>query len=114
MATVFGKFWEYLETPVNRASVDISDVDGTHWASAYIYMMYNSGIVTGFPDGTYKPNDPTLREQVVGMINTLIARPEFDAPLSKFTDIDNTHWAFGNIEAASQPFNKLQNFPIPE
>ncbi len=114
MATVFGKFWEYLETPVKRDSVDIVDVDSSHWASAYIYMMYNSGIVTGFPDGTYKPNDPTLREQVVGMINTLIARPEFEAPLSKFTDIDNSHWAFGNIEAASQPFNKLQNFPIPE
>jgi hypothetical protein len=114
MATVFGKFWEYLGTPVDNNNVSIADVTNNHWASNYIYMMYNAGIVTGFEDGSYRPEDPTLREHVVGMINTLIDRPAFDAPTSKFTDIDNTHWAFGNIEAASQPFNRLQNFPIPE
>jgi len=114
MATVFGKFWEYMKTPVDRNAVVINDVDGTHWASKYIYMMYNAGIVTGFEDGTYRPNDPTLREQVVGMINTLIARPEFDAPVSKFIDINNSHWAFGNIEAASQPFANQQNIPVTE
>jgi len=35
-------------------------------------MMYNAGVVTGFTDGSYKPNESTLREQVIGMINTLI------------------------------------------
>jgi hypothetical protein len=114
MATVFGKFWEYLGTPVNNNNVSIADVNNSHWASNYIYMMYNAGIVTGFEDGSYRPEDPTLREHVVGMINTLIDRPAFDAPTSKFTDIDKSHWAFGNIEAASQPFNRLQNYPIPE
>lgn len=114
MATVFGKYWEYVETPVNKSAVVIADVDSTHWASNYIYMMYNAGIVVGFDDGSYRPEDPTLREHVVGMINTLIDRPEFKAPTSKFTDIDNTHWAFGNIEAASQPFANQQNIPVPE
>jgi len=111
MATVFGKFWQYLKTPVLRDSVDIVDVDGSHWASSYIYMMYNAGIVTGFEDGTYRPNDPTLREQVVGMINTLIARPAYEAPFTKFTDMTSEHWAFGNIEAASQFYSKTQDIP---
>ncbi len=114
MATVFGKFWEYLETSVDRTQVEITDVDGTHWASKYIYMMYNAGIVVGFEDGSYRPDDATLREQVVIMINTLIERPEFKAPFSKFTDIDSGHWAFGDIEAASQPFANQENIPVPE
>jgi len=114
MATVFGKFWEYVETPVDKSAVVIADVNSTHWASNYIYMMYNAGIVVGFDDGSYRPEDPTLREHVVGMINSLIERPEFNAPFSRFTDIDNTHWAFGNIEAASQPFANQQNIPVPE
>ena len=67
-------------------------------------MMYNAEIVSGFGDGTYRPNDPTLREQVVGMINTLIARPQYNAEESKFTDILNNHWAYGDIEAASQTY----------
>lgn len=114
MATVFGKFWQHLNTSVDSSAVSITDVDGTHWASRYIYMMYNANIVVGFEDGSYRPDDPTLREQVVGMINTLIERPEFDAPFSKFIDVDNTHWAFGNIEAASQPFVNQQNIPVTE
>ncbi len=48
------------------------------------------------------------------MINTLIARPEFDAIASKFTDISDAHWAYGNIEAASQVFVIQQNIPVPE
>jgi hypothetical protein len=48
------------------------------------------------------------------MINTLIARPEFDAVQSKFTDIDGAHWAYGNIEAASQVFVKENNIPVQE
>ncbi len=114
MATVFAKFWKYLNTTVDSTKVAIKDVDGEHWATEYIYMMYNAGIVTGFPDGSYKPNEPTLREQVVGMINTLIARPENIAPSSKFGDINTSHWAFGNIEAASQIFMQQGNVPIQE
>ena len=57
-------------------------------------MMYNAGVVTGFTDGSYKPNEPTLREQVIGMINTLIARPENTAPISKYGDITTSHWTF--------------------
>ncbi len=70
--------------------------------------MYNAGIVSSFEDGTYKPNDATLREQVVGMINTLIARPENTPVASKFIDITPSHWAYGNIEAASQEYIKEQ------
>ncbi|MCH4890281.1 hypothetical protein EZV73_22050, partial [Acidaminobacter sp. JC074] len=102
MATVFAKYWRFLNIEVVDTKVDIIDVSDSHWASDYIYTMYNAGIVADFEDGTYRPNDPTLREQIVGMINTLIARPAFDAPFSKFTDITSEHWAYGNIEAASQ------------
>ena len=114
MATVFGKFWEFQDVAVNETKVQISDIDETHWSTKYIYQMYNAGIVSGFGDGTYRPNAPTLREQVVIMINTLIARPEYDAIGSKFTDIDKSHWAFGNIEAASQVFVTKQNIPVKE
>lgn len=114
MATVFAKYWQYMRTPVKRDLVTISDVKNDHWASTYIYMMYHAQIVTGYEDGTFRPDDPTLREHVVGMINKLIDRPAYDAPISKFRDISNGHWAFGNIEAASQPFAQQNNIPIEE
>lgn len=105
IATVFAKYWKYLNIDVDQSEVQISDVYNTHWASGYIYMMYNAGIVGGYPDGTYKPDAPTLREQVVGMINTLIARPKYFAETTKYTDITVDHWAYGDIEAATQVYN---------
>jgi hypothetical protein len=108
MATVFVKYWRFLNIDVADTKVDIIDVSDEHWASEYIYTMYNAGIVSSFEDGTYKPNDATLREQVVGMINTLIARPENTPVASKFIDITPVHWAYGNIEAASQEYIKEQ------
>ncbi len=113
MSAVFAKFWQYQDITVNSSSAGIKDVNG-HWANEYINMMYNAGIVSGFEDGTFRPNDATLREQVVGMINTLIARPEYVAPVTKFTDITNKHWAYGNIEAASQNFIFQSTIPVQE
>jgi len=104
IATVFTKYWRFLNIDVEDTKVSISDVKDSHWASEYIYTMFNAGITPKFDDGTYRPDDPTLREQIVGMINTLIDRPAFNAPQSKFTDIDKEHWAYGDIEAASQMF----------
>ena len=114
LATVFSMFWEFEEIKADASKVKIDDIDDNYWAAEDIYKIYNAGIVAGYEDGTFRPDSPTLREHVVGMINTLIARPEFDAVQSKFTDIDGAHWAYGNIEAASQVFVKENNIPVQE
>lgn len=109
MSSVFAKYWEYLDISVNGdKTADISDVTATHWASAAIFKMYNADVVDGFPDGTFKPDNHALREQVVIMINRLIGRPGYKAEKSKFSDVGKYHWAFENIEAASQTFLKPQ------
>ncbi len=114
IATVFAKYWSYLNITVDDSPVVIKDVQSNYWAKSYVYMMYNAGIVSGFEDGTYKPNDPTLREQVVGMINTLIARPEYRPMFTKYIDINPTHWAYGNIEAATTTFSEQTGLPVEE
>lgn len=49
------------------AGGEFSDVAG-HWASQYISVAAKQGIVNGFPNGTFKPNDPVTEEQIVAMI----------------------------------------------
>ena len=114
IATVFAKYWSYLNITVDDSPVVIKDVQNNYWAKSYVYMMYNAGIVSGFEDGSYKPNDPTLREQIVGMINTLIARPEYRPMFTKYIDINPTHWAYGNIEAATTTFSEQTGLPVEE
>ena len=113
IATVFSKYWDFLDMRVDSLPTDaLADVDGSHWASDYIYKIYNAGIVKGFEDGTFRPDTNTLREQVVGMINTLINRPEFFPESTKYVDIPKNHWAFGNIEAATTPYSALENSQV--
>ncbi|MBN2796781.1 MAG: S-layer homology domain-containing protein, partial [Clostridia bacterium] len=115
MATVFAKYWKFLNINVDATPVEgVSDIPDDYWAKSYVYMMYNAGIVSGFGDGTYRPNDPTLREQVVGMINTLIARPKYFPETTKYIDITPVHWAYGDIEAATTRYSVETGLPIEE
>jgi len=109
IAQVFTNYWNFLEISVTGENLTpIPDVPSDYWASPAINRIFNTGIFTGFDDGTFRPYEPTLREQIVSMINRLISRPANNAEASKFTDILTTDEHFGDIEAASQTFLKPQ------
>jgi hypothetical protein len=105
IAQVFTNYWDYLDISVTGESVtSIPDVTPSHWAFSAINRVYNTGIFSGFSDGSFKPEDPTLREQLVSMINVMLNRPKNEPAASKFNDIQPNHPYFGDIEAASQTF----------
>lgn len=54
-----------------------ADVPANFWASAVIQQAYRAGFFAGYPDGTFKPNQPILRQDVLvslvrarGFVNT--------------------------------------------
>lgn len=40
-----------------------SDVKATHWANQSIAAMYENNLTVGYPDGTYRPSNPTTRAE---------------------------------------------------
>lgn len=42
-----------------------SDVTGSHWAAPYINLAYEEGLVSGYGDGTFGPDDPVTVGQAV-------------------------------------------------
>ena len=42
-----------------------SDVPGGHWAAPYINLAYEEGLVSGYGDGTFGPDDPVTVGQAV-------------------------------------------------
>jgi len=47
-----------------RAEQDLpTDISG-HWAEASIITMLNTGVIGGYPDGTFKPNNPITRAEL--------------------------------------------------
>ncbi|MGO4274327.1 S-layer homology domain-containing protein, partial [Paenibacillus sp. TAF58] len=69
--------------PVNPL-ITFSDITG-HWADALIKQAVSAGIVTGYPDGTFKPNHTVTRaEFAVMLMNTL--KPKGEGVALTFTD----------------------------
>ncbi len=74
-----------------------TDVSADKWYNNPISTMSRLGIIKGYPDGTFRPNDPITRAEFAA----IAAR--FDehkaAKLASFTDIYG-HWAISEISLA--------------
>ncbi|OEH84502.1 hypothetical protein BHU72_09865 [Desulfuribacillus stibiiarsenatis] len=79
-----------------------SDIIG-HWAIKEIAANKDAGIITGFTDGTFRPQSALTRAQAVKIINRMFDRgPLFGVATPRFKDVPATHWAFEEIEEAAQ------------
>ena len=68
MAALIARIQGYGETAKGAANTAFSDVPASHWASGYIANASGLGIINGYGDGTFGPEDPVLFEQAVKMI----------------------------------------------
>lgn len=72
-----------VEEPT-KPTIILSDISG-HWAEASIKQAVSSGIVSGYPEGTFKPNHTVTRaEFAVMLMNTL--KPQVEGTVLTFAD----------------------------
>ncbi|MEK3911830.1 S-layer homology domain-containing protein [Paenibacillus sp. FSL H7-0331] len=76
------------------------DVKG-HWAQTAIEQLKATGIISGYADGTFRPEQTLKRAEVVAMINRLLGRGPLTTMAAIWSDVPNDHWAFGQIQEAS-------------
>ena len=50
------------------------DVSPERWSAKDIERVVSSGLITGYPDGTFKPEQPVTREEVAAIISRLTFR----------------------------------------
>lgn len=49
-------------------TTDFADVPADHWAAGYINIASRLGIINGYGDGNFGPEDPVLYEQAIKMV----------------------------------------------
>ncbi len=80
-----------------------SDVRSNHKYVAAINYAVANGIVNGYEDGTFRPENNITRAEVVTMVNRFLGRvPTGVAGAVSFSDTAS-HWANGQILAACNP-----------
>ncbi|MDR1209924.1 MAG: S-layer homology domain-containing protein [Clostridiales bacterium] len=70
-----------------------SDVEG-NWAYDHILSAYNNGWISGYPDGSFRPDQAITRAEAVTLINQLLGWPDDGAAgkANPFADIAGDEW----------------------
>jgi len=79
--------------------VSFADVPKTYWAEAFIRELASRDIIKGFPDGSFRPNDPVTRAQFAAIISQAMSKPSIRSGI-KFTDVKPNFWANTAIQKA--------------
>jgi parallel beta-helix repeat protein len=77
---------------------ELTDIKG-HWAESFIQALYDKGLISGFSDGTFKPDAKMTRAQYAALlVKAFNPQPKRDA--GKFSDIAADFWAKDVIQQA--------------
>ncbi len=92
-ATMAVRFASLMDT----AGVSFSDIAG-HWAETYILKAAVATWVTGYPDGTFKPDSYITRAEAMTLVNNVLMRhvneTGLHADTRKWIDMDGTEWYY--------------------
>jgi S-layer homology domain len=76
-----------------------SDVSRSYWAQPFIERLAKEGVMNGFADGTFKPDQPVTRAQFAVILRSAFS----EDPVRKnrtFKDVPAKHWASAAINKA--------------
>ncbi|MEK4438791.1 DUF4073 domain-containing protein [Paenibacillus sp. FSL K6-2862] len=106
MATIAYRWMQQQSGSVSaatEASASFTDVSTDSWAAEAIAYVQSAGLMTGYTDGTFKPDNQLTRAEAVKVLNVLFKRtPAASTGSQSFSDVPASHWAYADIEAAAQ------------
>ncbi len=85
------------------------DVPNGHWAYSYINAAANAGWIEGYPDGSFRPDEPISRAEVVRLVNSMVNRSVTLDKLKElsvecpYNDLVENHWGYCDLMEATVP-----------
>lgn len=106
MATVLARIAAKEGLELKSEARTFSDVPSDAWYADTIRQAVRYGLINGYGDGTFRPNQPITRAETVVMINRLLGRTyttaaELHTKESPFPDVVRSCWAYGDIMEAA-------------
>ena len=97
-----------------------SDTIG-HWAEEAINKAQTQGLITGYPDGTFRPDEPITRAEAMTIMNRVLKRaPHKDHLLPErymitFADnMDRSKWYYADVQEATNSHTYSMNGSFEE
>lgn len=78
-----------------------SDISN-HWAESCITQLAKKQLVTGYPNGTFRPNSIVNRAEFAVLMLNAFPHAPIQRSGTTFKDVPNSHWAFKAVQNAYQ------------
>ncbi len=106
MATALSRIAAKEGLIMTSSTKTFSDVADGKWYSSYIRQAVQYGLISGYTDGTFRPEQYITRAETVTMINRMLGRnyetaAELHSMACPFPDVSQSSWAYGNIMEAA-------------
>ena len=106
MATALSRIAAKEGLIMTSSTKTFSDVADGKWYSSYIRQAGQYRLISGYTDGTFRPEQYITRAETVTMINRMLGRnyetaTELHSMACPFPDVSQSNWAYGNIMEAA-------------
>jgi hypothetical protein len=85
-------------TTAPAAAATFSDVPSSFWGYDAISSLSGKGIVSGYPDGSFKPNNNITRAEFATMLVKALGLTA--SGTDSFTDVAPSNWCYGSVNTA--------------
>jgi hypothetical protein len=82
------------------AQANLSDVSG-NWAEPFIRALTDRGIIAGYPDGSFRPDQPVTRAEFAALVNKAFPDAPIVRDAIRFRDVPRGFWANSAITRAT-------------
>ncbi|MGE5417766.1 MAG: S-layer homology domain-containing protein, partial [Acidobacteriota bacterium] len=85
------------QTPQNQS---FTDVPNDYWAKDAIKAMVDRGILSGYTDGSFKPDQEITRAEFARIMVVSLRLPLKTSAKASFQDVSTSSWAYPYVETA--------------
>ncbi|MBP1988494.1 DUF4838 domain-containing protein [Paenibacillus eucommiae] len=82
---------------ISAASPQFSDMEG-HWAEKSLQEWAASGLIQGYPDGSFQPDRTVSRAEAIALVNRSFGFN--DSAFITFSDLSDSDWAYEDVSKA--------------
>lgn len=93
---------EYENMPKKSYAQKFSDVPKSHWAFSYIGEMYERGVINGYPNGKFMPDESVERAEFAKIMVNAAGIKVVNNYTTSFVDVGIYDWYAPYIECAKE------------
>ncbi|MEH1792265.1 MULTISPECIES: S-layer homology domain-containing protein [unclassified Nostoc] len=99
LSITVGTVAPFITASPSLAQTTFSDVSSNYWAAQFIQQLSQRGVIAGFPDGSFRPEEAVTRAQFAAMVNKAFQKSQQRSPIN-FADVPSNYWASSAIQQA--------------